>query len=128
MTADYWIAYKTMDLGKGYGLIIYFNSSKSLWKYRVYSVETGDSIESDITLLTYEAAINHALETVITILGKSVGYIAKRVYNNNYEVKVIFTNLISSEVEIELIIRTNYHTYNDSLVILRTLQALSERV
>lgn len=127
MSTETWITYNTIDLGRNYTLIIYFSSNRSLWKYRVFNVDTGVSFESDVTLLTYEGALNHALEAVISILGKSVGYIAKRVYNNNYEVKIIFTNLSSSEVEAELIIRTNYHTYNDNMVILRVLQALCER-
>lgn len=127
MSTETWITYNTIDLGQNYMLITYFSSDRSLWKYRVFNVDTLVSFESDVTLLTYEGALNHALEAVISILGKSVGYIAKRVYNNNYEVKIIFTNLSSSEVEAELIIRTNYHTYNDNMVILRVLQALCER-
>ncbi len=127
MSDDTWIIYTTVDLGSHYTTIIYFNSSHNIWKYRLYNVETGLSLESDIKLLTYEAALNRAIETVISVYSKDIGYAAKNLYNNSYEVKILFTNTRTSEIVLELIARTTYHPYKDNLLVLRVLQALAEQ-
>lgn len=127
MSDDTWIIYKTVDLRSHYTTIIYFNSSHNIWKYRLYNVETGLELESDIKLLTYEAALNRAIETVISIYSKDTGYVAKNLYNNSYEVKILFTNTRTSEIVSELIARTTYHPYKDNLLVLRMLQALAEQ-
>jgi hypothetical protein len=115
------------DFGWGYTALIYANQDKSQWKHRVFNPNTGESVESDFNLLTYEACYTHAIEVVISSFSRIHNYTATLKYMNNSDLQVTITNSLTNGVELLMSRRTSYQMYKDKLLVLKVLQALVEQ-
>lgn len=119
--------YSSQDLGKGYTVLFYANDSKTVWNYRVFNATSGDSVKSNFNLLTYEACLTHAVETVIELFSRTHNYSATLNYKGDNTLIIAYVNNHTNSVELQMALKTLYNTHVDKLLVLRVLQALVEK-